>query len=506
MGKIVFFILMILFADLFFNLFLYEKIKYNKIVKYYDDVLDKILSGNFTYNFQRKDSISNKIDRLCKDMLVWIYKTLNSSITIGDDLEYISNSCSMSKKGLLKIRGYVSEFNKNANAICDKISECSNLSANMANSEVEMGKLSDSVTASGKKADEYITRSSESVEKSVTILENMNSSMELLSNNISNLSNITDKIENMAELINKLTANINLLSLNASIEAARAGENGKGFAIVALEIGKLADESAVYSKNIKSQVDEIKGHTVDTVKSIEDLIEKSSQGKDSIKSIKNYFSEFSSEIHNINNNLAFLSQKIVEQTEHTQYVAAFNQNLAAFFADFKRDVSVIVVETENQSALEDENIECSQKMHFSMEKLTDFTKEFEKIIESKLIEYCNDIAEKICKDNFTIEKLCEYVGKTNISSFYITDGDGVIVMTNDSETMGFRFEDNPSSQTFQFRKILSNRDLVVVQDFVKIDLDGKYYKFAGISRRDKKGIVQASISMDDIVNLRNCCA
>ncbi len=58
-------------------------------------------------------------------------------------------------------------------------------------------------------------------------------------------------ISKAVELISDITAQTNLLSLNASIEAARAGQAGKGFAVVATEIKQLAEQSSQSADTIK---------------------------------------------------------------------------------------------------------------------------------------------------------------------------------------------------------------------------------------------------------------
>lgn len=69
---------------------------------------------------------------------------------------------------------------------------------------------------------------------------------------------VVEEIFNIAGLINAIAEQTNLLSLNASIEAARAGEYGKGFRVVASEIGSLAEQSAIHVKEITRVVNNVK--------------------------------------------------------------------------------------------------------------------------------------------------------------------------------------------------------------------------------------------------------
>ena len=122
----------------------------------------------------------------------------------------------------------------------------------------------------------------EKVDATIEVMQTITDQVSSSAKIVGALGKRSDEIGEIVSTISGIAGQTNLLALNAAIEAARAGEQGKGFAVVADEVRKLAEQSSDAANSIAELITTIQGDTTEAVDSIERGNERVREGTQSV--------------------------------------------------------------------------------------------------------------------------------------------------------------------------------------------------------------------------------
>jgi methyl-accepting chemotaxis protein len=251
--------------------------------------------------------------------------------------------------------------------LVNKVSEAINQTAQNA-AEVNKG---------AKLSAEFADKGTKMAHETVTGMKNIKDTMSLASKKVNELGNRSKEIGKIIATIDDIADQTNLLALNAAIEAARAGEQGRGFAVVADEVRKLAERASTSTKEIAELINNIQLGVNETVEAIsnghlevEKGYELASNAGKSLEDISKQALLVGKQIDEIASSvqeLSTLSNEMVTITDSLSSVVEENTASTEEMAASSKQVSQSV---EGVAGVAQENSAVSQQVSASSEQIT----------------------------------------------------------------------------------------------------------------------------------------
>lgn len=348
---LLFFILSAVITNITAKLFINMSIK--KLANRFSGEMELVKKGDFSRLIDSKSygilgGVGSVVNVVLSDIRALIDGFFSLSLSIVQASRKVSSTAEEASRAIEEISKTVDEIAKGASAqageaqqgvqIVEKLSEqISFVYESYTGVTLETAKINDLNKVGMDAVNVLRDRSKENFETSEKIF----SVVEKLTDTTKDIGLFVESIENIAE-------QTNLLALNAAIEAARAGEAGKGFAVVADEVRKLADQSRQSTEEINNLMQSIQEESQSAIKAMEIMKKVSHEQSIAVNKTDNAFNDIANAINLIVGKINDVNQAVIQMQHDKNEVISAIENISSVSEETAASSQEVAASTEHQ--------------------------------------------------------------------------------------------------------------------------------------------------------------
>lgn len=344
-----------------------------------DQAAARIALGDLTADsikVKNRDEIgglAQSFNTMAENLRELVRQISSSSEHVAMSSEELTASAGQSSQASEAITMTIQEVTSNVQRQAQSVNESAAAIIEMSSGIQQIASSAQTTSSLSVQASQKSLEGNQAIQLSVKQMDSIQQTMSHLSKSVTEMEEHSKEIEHIVEIISEIAAQTNLLALNAAIEAARAGEQGRGFAVVADEVRKLAEQSNESAGDIAKLVNTIKTHTHHVIESMEVGVKEVDEGIQVVHQAGQLFKEIKSNIDEV-------SGQVQEISAASEQISASTEQVVASVEEISRVSKRVATETETVSASAEEQLASVEEITSSAISLSKMAEELQKLV------------------------------------------------------------------------------------------------------------------------------
>ena len=272
-----------------------------------------------------KDEIaqmSQQVDTVIKYFSKMVHGIIEASGRIMPVVEVLRTNAEVTSKGAMNQSGQAQQI--------------ATAAEEMSHTITDIAKNASVASTTSSEAKDLVEGGRDITDAAVETINEVNTSTIELATMVDKLNNRVNEIGGIVTVIKDIADQTNLLALNAAIEAARAGEQGRGFAVVADEVRRLAERTIKATAEITERVNAVQAESAETAKSMEKSSKGVTKATGHVKNLNNVLQTIVESVQTVRDQITQIATAVDEQSAASEEVASNIEKTSSISKDMEK--------------------------------------------------------------------------------------------------------------------------------------------------------------------------